>query len=134
MESGFFHTNHLKIVFGFFKVLLEFTTHSSQISNLLKEKGGPNACLALILLFLGYEIYSYTIPDLCIVQPNVFGDEQGAIFESFNKSHFTNAGIDAEFIQDNESLSGRGVVRGLHFQTPPYRPKETRKGTKRSCS
>lgn len=59
------------------------------------------------------------IPDLCIVQPNVFGDERGYFFESFNKSHFTNAGIDAEFIQDNESLSSRGVVRGLHFQSPP---------------
>ena len=59
------------------------------------------------------------IPDLCIVQPNVFGDERGYFFESFNKSHFTNAGIEAEFIQDNESLSSRGVVRGLHFQSPP---------------
>ena len=47
-----------------------------------------------------------------------FGDER-SYFESFNKSHFTNAGIDAEFIQDNESLSGRGVVRGLHFQLAP---------------
>ncbi len=59
------------------------------------------------------------IPDLCIVQPNVFGDERGYFFESFNKSHFINAGIEAEFIQDNESLSSRGVVRGLHFQSPP---------------
>ncbi|MAZ97771.1 MAG: dTDP-4-dehydrorhamnose 3,5-epimerase [Flavobacteriales bacterium] len=59
------------------------------------------------------------IPDLFIVEPNVFGDDRGYFFESFNKDHFIRAGIDAHFIQDNESLSGKGVVRGLHFQSPP---------------
>ena len=59
------------------------------------------------------------IPDLFILEPKVFGDHRGYFFESFNKEVFDAKGIPADFIQDNESFSAAGVVRGLHFQAPP---------------
>jgi dTDP-4-dehydrorhamnose 3,5-epimerase len=60
------------------------------------------------------------IPDLLIIQPRVFEDERGYFFESYSKKTFEQNGIRAEFVQDNQSLSHRGVLRGLHFQNPPY--------------
>ena len=59
------------------------------------------------------------IPDLFVIEPRVFGDHRGYFFESYSKEHFVRAGISADFVQDNESFSGEGVVRGLHFQAPP---------------
>lgn len=57
------------------------------------------------------------IPDVLIIEPKVFGDERGFFFESFNKKQFKAlTGIDKEFVQDNHSLSSRGVLRGLHYQ------------------
>lgn len=57
------------------------------------------------------------IPDVLIIEPKVFGDERGFFFESFNKKQFkVLTGIDREFVQDNHSLSCRGVLRGLHYQ------------------
>ena len=52
--------------------------------------------------------------------PDVFGDSRGYFLESYNKSVFQDQGIDIEFVQDNQSLSSKGVLRGLHFQAPPY--------------
>ena len=60
------------------------------------------------------------IPDVRIVEPEVFGDERGYFFESWNKGAFEAAGICCEFIQENESRSRFGVLRGLHYQVPPY--------------
>ena len=60
------------------------------------------------------------IKDLVVVQPNVFEDARGYFFESYNKEVFLKHGITDEFIQDNQSLSHKGVLRGLHFQDPPY--------------
>lgn len=60
------------------------------------------------------------IPGLVEVDPTVFGDERGYFFESYNKKAFTDAGITEEFVQDNQSLSAKGVLRGLHFQNPPH--------------
>lgn len=57
---------------------------------------------------------------LKLIEPRVFGDERGYFFESYNRAAFSQAGIDVEFVQDNQSCSSRGVVRGLHFQLPPY--------------
>jgi dTDP-4-dehydrorhamnose 3,5-epimerase len=52
-----------------------------------------------------------------IIEPQVFGDERGCFFESFNKNKFRKlTGIEIEFVQDNEAFSNRGVIRGLHFQ------------------
>ena len=57
------------------------------------------------------------IPDVLIIEPNVFGDERGFFFESFNKKAFEEAtGINADFVQDNHSKSAKGVLRGLHYQ------------------
>lgn len=60
------------------------------------------------------------IEGLLIIEPKVFGDDRGYFFESFNekkwKTHFQNPPV---FVQDNESLSHKGVLRGLHFQAPP---------------
>ena len=60
-----------------------------------------------------------SIEGVVIVEPRVFGDARGYFFESFNAREFTAVG-DVHFVQDNESRSRYGVVRGLHFQMPPY--------------
>lgn len=56
------------------------------------------------------------LPGVILIQPQVFGDSRGYFMETFKKSDFASAGIDKEFVQDNESLSTKGVLRGLHFQ------------------
>lgn len=56
---------------------------------------------------------------LLIFEPKIFRDSRGYFFESFNKNTFKEAGIDVEFVQDNESQSQRGVLRGLHYQLNP---------------
>lgn len=57
------------------------------------------------------------IPDVLIIEPKVFGDERGFFFESFNDNDFSNAvGQKITFVQDNHSLSKKGVLRGLHYQ------------------
>jgi dTDP-4-dehydrorhamnose 3,5-epimerase len=57
------------------------------------------------------------IPDVMIIQPKVFGDGRGFFFESFNEGEFAEAtGVSAKFVQDNHSMSKRGVLRGLHYQ------------------
>ena len=60
------------------------------------------------------------IPGLLIINPDVFFDTRGYFFESYNKDKFKKIGIDIEFLQDNQSLSSKGIVRGLHFQNPPF--------------
>ena len=60
------------------------------------------------------------IPDVKIFEPKVFGDERGFFFESFNQKLFADAtGLERDFVQDNHSKSGRGILRGLHYQLPP---------------
>ena len=59
------------------------------------------------------------IPDVLVLEPKVFGDARGFFFESFNQRGFEAAiGRRVEFVQDNHSLSARGVLRGLHYQQP----------------
>ena len=61
------------------------------------------------------------IADLFIIEPNVFGDERGYFFESFNEETFNKLiGKEVKFVQDNQSLSAANIVRGLHFQNPPF--------------
>ncbi len=60
------------------------------------------------------------IPDVIIIEPKVFKDQRGYFFESFNRKEFEENIGKVNFIQDNESKSTKGVLRGLHFQTPPY--------------
>ncbi|MDD1606773.1 MAG: dTDP-4-dehydrorhamnose 3,5-epimerase [Methylococcaceae bacterium] len=57
------------------------------------------------------------IPDVLILEPNVFGDVRGFFYESFNQNAFAQAtGLDVQFVQDNHSRSSKGVLRGLHYQ------------------
>lgn len=60
------------------------------------------------------------LPEVIVVKPDVFSDDRGYFFESFQKEKFAAFGIDKPFVQDNESKSQKGVLRGLHFQLPPY--------------
>ena len=56
------------------------------------------------------------IKDLVIIEPKVFGDERGYFYEAYNKNTFHELGLDYDFVQDNQSFSRKGVLRGLHFQ------------------
>lgn len=66
------------------------------------------------------EIIKTEIPDVLIIKPVVFRDERGYFFESFHSERYREAGIDFTFVQDNESKSQKGVLRGLHLQKPPF--------------
>lgn len=56
------------------------------------------------------------IPDVVLIEPRLFGDHRGFFMESWQARRFTEAGIDHPFVQDNHSRSGRGILRGLHYQ------------------
>lgn len=60
------------------------------------------------------------IPGLLIIEPRVFRDSRGYFFESFSQRDFEAQVGEVHFVQDNESMSQRGVIRGLHFQRPPF--------------
>jgi len=61
------------------------------------------------------------IADVVLMEPRAFADERGLFFESFNAAAFAEAtGVSRLFVQDNHSVSRRGVVRGLHYQLPPF--------------
>lgn len=60
------------------------------------------------------------ISGVVIIEPQVFGDDRGYFLESFNQKEFEKHVGKIEFVQDNESKSSKGVLRGLHFQKPPY--------------
>lgn len=66
------------------------------------------------------EVIKTEIDGPVILKPRVFEDARGYFFESFSKREFDDLVEKTEFVQDNESRSSRGVVRGLHFQKPPY--------------
>ena len=60
------------------------------------------------------------IEGLLVIEPQVFKDARGYFVETYNAQRYREAGIDTQFVQDNQSCSSYGVVRGLHFQKPPY--------------
>jgi dTDP-4-dehydrorhamnose 3,5-epimerase len=60
------------------------------------------------------------IPEVYIIEPTVFGDTRGYFLESYNQKKFEEVVGKTSFVQDNESKSSKGVLRGLHFQKPPY--------------
>ena len=66
------------------------------------------------------EIIKTKIEGLLIIKPKIFSDDRGYFYESFRLDKFREFGVDLEFVQDNESKSQKGVLRGLHFQNPPY--------------
>ena len=66
------------------------------------------------------EIIKIPLEGLLVIKPKIFGDDRGYFFESWSKQSFAKVGLDLDFVQDNQSLSSKGVLRGLHFQNPPY--------------
>jgi dTDP-4-dehydrorhamnose 3,5-epimerase len=56
------------------------------------------------------------LPEVLLIEPKVFGDSRGFVFESWNERAFEHAGVHARFVQDNHSCSEKGVLRGLHYQ------------------
>jgi dTDP-4-dehydrorhamnose 3,5-epimerase len=66
------------------------------------------------------KIVKTPIKDLILLEPKIFEDQRGYFFESFNKKKMEDIGIDETFVQDNQSLSNKNVLRGLHFQAPPF--------------
>ncbi len=66
------------------------------------------------------EVIKTDIEGVVIIKPRIFNDARGYFFESFNKKEFEEKVAKVDFVQDNESKSSRGVMRGLHFQRPPH--------------
>lgn len=66
------------------------------------------------------EVIETKIPGLVIIEPRIFRDDRGYFFESFSQRNFEEQVCKTQFVQDNESKSSYGVLRGLHFQKPPY--------------
>ncbi len=66
------------------------------------------------------KIIKTPIEGLLVLQTSVFNDERGYFFESWSKKSFNKIGLEYDFVQDNESSSKKGVLRGLHFQKPPF--------------
>lgn len=66
------------------------------------------------------EVISTDIEGVVIIEPKVFNDSRGYFFESFSQKEFDEKVAPVRFVQDNESMSTYGVLRGLHFQRPPY--------------
>ncbi len=64
-----------------------------------------------------FEINKTSIEGIYVIQPRVFGDNRGYFMETYNEKQFLDGGLDLRFVQDNESKSSKGVLRGLHFQT-----------------
>ena len=66
------------------------------------------------------EIVKTPLEGLLVIKPKIFTDDRGHFFESWSKVAFEKEGLDINFVQDNQSLSAKGVLRGLHFQNPPF--------------
>ena len=67
-----------------------------------------------------FETEYFDIKGPVLIKPRIFVDDRGYFFESFSKRDLEKAGIECEFVQDNQSFSSKGTLRGLHFQYPPY--------------
>ena len=65
------------------------------------------------------EVIKTAIPEVVILEPKVYQDDRGYFFEAFSEEVFSHLVTPTHFVQDNESRSSYGVVRGLHFQAPP---------------
>jgi dTDP-4-dehydrorhamnose 3,5-epimerase len=66
------------------------------------------------------QIEKTILEGVLIITPKVFQDNRGYFYESFSAKDWEDAGLTNNFVQDNQSLSGKGILRGLHFQAPPY--------------
>jgi len=66
-----------------------------------------------------FEFLLTEIPEVILIKPKIFKDERGFFMETYKKAEFEQAGIHVDFVQDNQSRSMKGVLRGLHYQLPP---------------
>ena len=66
------------------------------------------------------EVIKTPMEGLLVIKPKIFRDDRGYFFESWSERSFSECGLDLNFVQDNQSLSSKGVLRGLHFQNPPF--------------
>lgn len=66
------------------------------------------------------KILQTELPGLLIIEPDVFRDERGYFCETYNQEKLSQLGFNQTFVQDNESMSSKGVLRGIHFQKPPF--------------
>ena len=66
------------------------------------------------------EIERFEIDGPVLISPDIFNDERGHFFESYNEKSFRTKGLETGFVQDNQSVSKKNVLRGLHFQNPPF--------------
>lgn len=66
------------------------------------------------------ELITFDIEGPVLIKPRIFADERGYFYESFNEAAFKSNHLETGFVQDNQSLSKKGTLRGLHFQNPPY--------------
>jgi dTDP-4-dehydrorhamnose 3,5-epimerase len=66
------------------------------------------------------DVTTTNIEGLLIIKPKVFGDERGCFFESFREDIMKSNGVTSKFVQDNQSMSSKGILRGLHFQKDPF--------------
>lgn len=64
------------------------------------------------------KVIETALPGVLVLEPQVFGDARGFFYESYHRAKYREAGITADFVQSNVSRSGRGVLRGLHYQWP----------------
>ena len=67
-----------------------------------------------------FSFQNLSIPGIILIEPRVLSDARGFFMETYRRSDFAAAGIDDRFVQENHSASQRGVLRGLHYQKPPY--------------
>lgn len=77
-------------------------------------------CIYLRVIIVIMNVIKMAIDDVVIIEPKVFGDHRGYFFESFSQREFCEKVRKVDFVQDNESKSSYGVLRGLHFQKPPF--------------
>lgn len=77
-------------------------------------------CIYLRVIIVIMNVIKTAIDDVVIIEPKVFGDHRGYFFESFSQREFCEKVRKVDFVQDNESKSSYGVLRGLHFQKPPF--------------
>ena len=66
------------------------------------------------------DVIETALEGVVIIEPKIFGDDRGYFFESFSQREFDEKVRKVNFVQDNESMSTYGVMRGLHFQRPPF--------------
>lgn len=69
---------------------------------------------------MSLEIITTPLDGLILIKPKIFYDNRGYFFESYNRKQWEETGISVDFVQDNQSLSNKNTLRGLHFQRPPY--------------